>query len=173
MEYTVISDVHGSGELFHRWNQALFLKRNMLTFHPLPLVSGDDIPPTPDGFERRTKGLLTRFGRADSGLWVPMEGVLSPEDRGDQEGWPHIHLVLQEKLSEAHVRLLKRMGRAAWMKVTYSNHAAMRDESRETDLREYVSGHMERHGAVYLAGTNIKTRETMAKILAKEHHVSS
>jgi hypothetical protein len=157
MPYT--PEEQASGELYHRWTQLRFLKRNQLTFHYLPATTGLDLEPTPDQLVSRVKRTLVALHRA-TGYYVPMEGVVSPEDNSDDgtPGWPHVHLVLQEKLSESVHRRLRRLSRARWLKCAYSDHPPRHRKEEETDLREYVANHMYRHGAIYLAGENVVTR---------------
>ena len=171
-----------SADLFDWWVRHRFLKRAMLTFHYLPANTGLDVEPSPEQLVNRTKRTLISYNRY-TGDFIPLEGVVSPEDNEDDgtPGWPHIHVVLQRcgRDPEAPVVNPERLiahGRANWLKVTYSLHPKLRDSADETDLRYYVARHLDRHGSEYLPGRNIVTNfdrpegERVLRDAARECH---
>jgi hypothetical protein len=153
----------GSDELYQRWVELGFLKRAMLSFHYLPANTGLDVKPTDEQLCKRIMRSLVSYNR-ETGDFIPMEGVLSPEYDEDHGilRWPHAHLVLQGVGRDPEAPLLasNRLiahARANWLVCKYSNHPRLRDPERETDLRLYSADHLQSPGAKYLPGKNVVT----------------
>ena len=152
--------LRSSGDLYHHFHQELrCLKRAMLTFRDLPPITGTDTPLTPEQLEKRVLTTLREYHR-DCGDYIPMLGVLAPSR--EDTGYFHIHLLLQrhdrsEDKPLVDPALLTRLGRKHWLVVKVSNHPKLQNSDDETDLLEYVSGHMERLGAKFLPGLGVRT----------------
>ena len=147
-----------SGDVYHCFVQLRCLKRAMLSFHFLPANTGTDLAPTTEQLVKRVLDTLREYHRK-TGDYIPMLGIVAPRN---ETGFPHIHLLLQqhdrsetEPLGDA--ALLKRLGRKRWLKVTLSLHPKLQDSDGETDLREYVANHINRHGAEFLPGRGVRT----------------
>ena len=131
----------------------------MLTFRELPPITGTDIPLTPEQLEQRVLDTLREYHR-ESGDYVPMLGVLAPSKKGT--GYWHIHILLQrhnrsKEKPLVDPELLTRLARKRWLVFKLSNHPKLQNSDDETDLLEYVSGHMERLGAKFLPGLGVRT----------------
>jgi hypothetical protein len=154
-----MSLLYSSGDLYHLFRQLRCLKRAMVSFRELPPINGSDVPLTPEQLEQRVLTTLREYHR-ESGDYIPLLGVVSPSK--EDTGYFHIHLVLQrhnrsEEKPLADPALLKRLGRKRWLVVKVSDHPKLQNSDDETDLLEYVSGHMERLGAKFLPGLGVRT----------------
>jgi hypothetical protein len=130
----------------------------MLSIYHIHRTWENDKIPTPEALESRLLEVLKAYHR-ESGDFIPMLGVCAPRKNSD---WPHIHLALQrynrhvgEPLTDAEMLIM--LGKLQNLKIVLSVHPLARNKMNQTDLLEYISGHMERHGARFLPGQGVRT----------------